>query len=150
VVDVTGQNFRSQVSSPIRFIKREERQSQRQGYRVLEKYALILFDFDSSEIKERNKIIMDRILERVQKVPTARIRIVGHTDIIGKEAYNLDLSRRRAEAAYRQFMADGSVPAENITYEGVGQMDPLYENELPEGRALNRTVTVTLEYEQHP
>jgi outer membrane protein OmpA-like peptidoglycan-associated protein len=151
VTDSAGQDFQSQVTRPIRFIKREERQAQRQGYRVIEKYALILFDFDSAAIQERNKLIMDRILERVREVPAARVRIVGHTDTIGKEAYNLELSRRRAEAAYRPFASAGEgLPIENITHEGVGQSDPLYANELPEGRALNRTVTVTLEYEQQP
>ena len=46
-------------------------------------------------------------------------------------------------------LAGGGVQAgDNITYEGSGPHAPLYNNELPEGRALNRTVTVTLEYEQ--
>jgi outer membrane protein OmpA-like peptidoglycan-associated protein len=44
--------------------------------------------------------------------------------------------------------AGGNMNSENITYEGAGPHNPLFDNNMPEGRALNRTVTVTLEYEQ--
>ena len=42
----------------------------------------------------------------------------------------------------------GAIGSGDIAYEGVGPHNPLFDNEVPEGRALNRTVTVTLEYEQ--
>jgi outer membrane protein OmpA-like peptidoglycan-associated protein len=42
----------------------------------------------------------------------------------------------------------GMVAGENITHAGAGPNDPMYDNSTPEGRALNRTVTVTLEYEE--
>ena len=114
----------------------------------MEKYALILFDFDRADIKERNRTVVDRIVARIKEVPDARVTIEGHTDTIGKEAYNIDLSKRRAKAAYDMILASEGINAENITYEGTGPHNPLFENQLPEGRALNRTVTVTLEYEQ--
>ena len=44
--------------------------------------------------------------------------------------------------------AGGLAEGETFTYEGAGPHDPLFDNNLPEGRALNRTVAVTLEYEQ--
>jgi outer membrane protein OmpA-like peptidoglycan-associated protein len=146
VTDKKGQSHRATGQSSVRFIKREERVAQKMGYKVVEKYALILFDFDSAEIKTRNKAVLDRIVERIKGVPNAMVRIVGHTDTIGKEAYNIELSARRAKAAYDQLLAGGAT-ALSITYRGVGPYEPLYDNSLPEGRALNRTVTVTLEYE---
>ena len=73
---------------------------------------------------------------------------MGHTDNIGKENYNLNLSERRAKAVFDQMVEAGMVAGENITYAGAGPNDPMYENLTPEGRALNRTVTVTLEYEE--
>jgi len=118
------------------------------GYRVLEKYALILFDFNSAEVKAHNKIVMDRIIKRISEVPSASVTIVGHTDSIGNEFYNLDLSQRRAKAAYDLILAGGRAKGGSIAHEGAGPHDPLFDNNLPEGRALNRTVTVTLEYEQ--
>jgi outer membrane protein OmpA-like peptidoglycan-associated protein len=146
--DRKGQTALAAAEANIQFIKRQERKAQKQGYRVQEKYALILFDFDRSDIKEQNKEIVDRIVARIKQIPTATIRIAGHTDTIGQEAYNLDLSTRRAKTAYDYILAGGVPAGDNITYAGIGPHDALFDNELPEGRALNRTVTVTLEYEQ--
>jgi outer membrane protein OmpA-like peptidoglycan-associated protein len=134
---------------PVRFIRRQEQMAQKQGYKVREKYALILFDYDSAAIQSRNQVIVDRIADRLKAVPEAAMEIVGHTDNIGKEAYNLQLSQKRAEAVREQFGQNGpsesSVPNMNVI--GAGPHHPLYDNEIPEGRALNRTVTIALEYE---
>ncbi len=149
VTDRKGQTASAKADADVRFIKREERSAQKEGYRVMEKYALILFDFNRADIREKNRDVIDRIVDRIKEVPTARISIVGHTDIIGQEAYNLDLSSRRAKAAYDMILAGGVPEGDNISYNGIGPHDALFDNQLPEGRALNRTVTVTLEYEQN-
>jgi outer membrane protein OmpA-like peptidoglycan-associated protein len=148
VQDKRGQIYKTHASTPVRFIKREERVAKKEGYKVMEKYALILFDFNRADIKDRNRAVLDRIVARIKEVPTARVTIEGHTDTIGKEAYNIDLSKRRAKAAYDMILTGGGINTENIAYEGAGPHNPLFDNQLPEGRALNRTVTVTLEYEQ--
>ncbi len=134
---------------PVKFIKRQEQLAQKQGYRVREKYALILFDYDSSAIKSRNKIIVDRIIARMKDVPQAAMDIVGHTDNIGKEDYNIKLSERRAGAVREQFSQEQAAPQNGtMAVSGDGPNNPLYNNETPEGRALNRTVTIALEYQQ--
>jgi outer membrane protein OmpA-like peptidoglycan-associated protein len=148
VEDKRGQTYQTHASAPVRFIRREERVAKKEGYKVMEKYALILFDFNRADIKDRNRAVVDRIVTRIKEVPTARVRIQGHTDSIGKEAYNMDLSQRRAKAAFDMILAGGAIGSGDISYEGAGPHNPLFDNELPEGRALNRTVTVTLEYEQ--
>jgi outer membrane protein OmpA-like peptidoglycan-associated protein len=148
VLDEKGQAYRAYASATVKFIKHEERVAQKKEYKVMEKYALILFDFNRADIKDQNKVVMDRILARIKEIPLSKITIVGHTDSIGKEAYNIDLSMRRAKAAYEEILAGGVTQGENIRYAGAGPHDPLFDNALPEGRALNRTVTVTLEYEQ--
>lgn len=150
VTDKKGQIYKdvAAATSSVRFIKREERVAQKMGYKVLEKYALILFDFNSSDIKERNKAIVDQIIERMKQFPAADVKVVGHTDNIGKEEYNLKLSERRAKAVYEQILAGGMTAGERLTYAGAGPLNPIYDNSLPEGRALNRTVTVSLEYEK--
>jgi outer membrane protein OmpA-like peptidoglycan-associated protein len=148
VEDKKGRIYETYASTGVQFIKREERVAKKEGYKVMEKYALILFDFDRADIKDRNRAVVDRIIARITEVPTARVSIVGHTDSIGKEAYNVDLSRRRAKAAFEMIVAGGGVNSGNISYDGAGPHNPLFDNQLPEGRALNRTVTVTLEYEQ--
>ena len=150
VTDEEGQIYRDEAAatSSVKFVKKEERVAQKMGYKVLEKYALILFDFNSSIIRERNKAIVDRIVERMKTFPKAEVKVVGHTDNLGEIDYNLWLSERRAKAVYDQVLAGGMTASEKITYTGAGPHDPLYDNALPEGRALNRTVTVHLEYEQ--
>jgi outer membrane protein OmpA-like peptidoglycan-associated protein len=116
---------------------------------VSEKYALILFDYDSAAIKSRNKIIVDRIIKRMSAVPEAGVGIIGHTDNIGKEEYNIKLSQRRAEAVKEQFaQAQDPSMSQNMMVSGDGPNNPLYDNGTPEGRALNRTVTIALEYEK--
>lgn len=133
----------------IEFIQREAQRARNLGFRVQEKYALILFDFDSDKIKERNASVVETIVARIKQFSTTTVSIVGHTDNIGKEEYNLKLSERRARAVYEQITkALGETPQDTITHMGMGPFDPLYGNGLPENRALNRTVTVMLEYEQ--
>jgi len=148
VRDKEGEGFQAESSAiPVEFIKRRELMARKMGYRVLEKYALILFDYDSEEIKARNKIILDRIIGRMKELPAVEAKIVGHTDSIGKEEYNLNLSERRAKAVYFQAYESGMATGENVTFVGMGPYEPLYDNATPEGRAMNRTVTITLEYE---
>jgi outer membrane protein OmpA-like peptidoglycan-associated protein len=84
---------------------------------------------------------------RIKTLPQATVEIVGHTDNIGKESYNLKLSERRALAVYKLLAAAyGEAPAERIRYSGVGPNTPLFDNLSPEARSFNRTVTITLEY----
>jgi outer membrane protein OmpA-like peptidoglycan-associated protein len=149
VKDKKGQIYRASASSSVRFIRREQSVAQKMSYKVLEKYALILFDFNSVTIKERNKTLIHQIVKRIKEIPDATVTVIGHTDSIGKEDYNIELSKRRAQEAYKQILASGLVPSERITYEGAGPYKALYDNGLPQGRAFNRTVTVALEYEEN-
>ena len=91
---------------------------------------------------------MYRIIQRLRQYPSAKIKIIGHTGNIGKDEYNLNLSESRAEAVFDQILETGMISLENITYTGVGPNNPLYDNLTLEGQSLNRTVTVTLEYEE--
>lgn len=112
-----------------------------------EKYALILFDFDKDTIDARNQEIVNKVVGRIRELPQAFVEIVGHTDNIGKAAYNIKLSDRRALAVYKLLAAAyGEAPGDRIRYSGVGPNTPLYDNLSPEARAFNRTVTITLEY----
>jgi len=121
--------------------------AKQQGYLVQEKYALILFDFDSDSIGDRNQEIVAEIVARIRELPEAQVFIVGHTDNIGKEDYNLKLSERRARTVYDQIIDYyGAENSERITYQGVGAKVPLYDNVSPETRSFNRTVTIILEY----
>jgi len=150
VVDERDQVLRvaTKSSTAVKFIKREQRLAEKRGYRVLERYALILFDYDSDKIKGRNEVILGRIMARMKELPDASVKIVGHTDTIGEEEYNMRLSEKRAKAVYKAMTGAGLDVASDVTFGGVGPRDPLYDNVLPEGRSFNRTVTVSLEYDK--
>jgi outer membrane protein OmpA-like peptidoglycan-associated protein len=142
---------RSVVFSPepvkVNFIQTKQRLAQKQDLKVQEKYALILFDFDKDTIDARNQEIVNKVVARIRELPQATVEIVGHTDSIGKEAYNIKLSDRRALAVFKLLAAAyGENASDRIRYSGVGPNTPLYDNLSPEARSFNRTVTITLEY----
>ena len=147
VKDKEGNVF-STAATPIavNFIRREERTAQKMGNKVVEKYGLILFDFDRAELKDRNQVIVNRVLARVAELKGVSMEIAGHTDIIGTEKYNIALSGRRAKTVYDTTLQTGSVAAEQVTQAGNGPNNPPYDNSLPEGRSLNRTVIINLQY----
>jgi len=146
--DSTGQEL-TMAAMPItvNFIQTSQRMAEKQDYKIQEKYALILFDFDSDAISAGNQDIVNRIVSRMNDLPQATAEIVGHTDNIGKEDYNIKLSERRAMSVYKQLIRSfGEDPGDRITHRGVGPYYPLYDNSTPEARAFNRTVTIILEY----
>lgn len=148
LTDITGQTFETDtVVIPVAYTRRVKTKAQRNAQRVMEKYALILFDYDSAEIKERNKVVLDRVVKRIRELPDARVTILGQTDIIGTEDYNLGLSQRRAKSVFQSVTENGIPSPERIEFKGNGPHDPPYDNTLPEGRSFNRTVIITLEYQ---
>jgi len=131
----------------VNFIQTSQRLAQKQDFRVQEKYALILFDFDSEAVSARNQEIVNAIVARIKELSEAQAEIVGHTDNIGKDKYNIKLSQRRALSVYKLLSeAYGEAPGDRVHNSGVGPNDPLFDNMTPEARALNRTVIITLEY----
>ena len=146
--DLKGQVLEVPASPvQVNFIQTSQLLANQQDYLAQEKYALILFAFDSDSIGDRNQAIVAEIVSRIRELPEAKVFIVGHTDNIGKEDYNLKLSERRAKTVYDQIIDYyGTEGSERITYQGVGANVPLYDNVSPETRAFNRTVTVLLEY----
>ncbi|MCP4673774.1 MAG: OmpA family protein, partial [Desulfobacula sp.] len=115
--------------------------------KMLEKYALILFDYNSSAVKERNKIVLERVIKRIKELPSAKVTIVGHSDIIGKKDYNIALSLRRAKSVYKMVMESDIPSSDRVIFSGDGPDNPPFDNATAEGRSFNRTVTISIEYE---
>jgi outer membrane protein OmpA-like peptidoglycan-associated protein len=76
--------------------------------------------------------------------PDSKITVAGYTDSQGGEAYNVELSRHRAEAV-RSFLVSHGVAPDRITAEGFGPSQPVADNSSPEGRADNRRVEVIVQ-----
>jgi OOP family OmpA-OmpF porin len=114
---------------------------------VAEKIILrgVNFDFDKDGIRPDAAVILDeaaRILTETHD--GARVRIEGHADATGPEAYNQGLSERRANSVRAYLVSDG-VEASTLTTVGYGESRPIASNDTREGRALNRRVELQVE-----
>ncbi|MGB9771424.1 MAG: OmpA family protein [Candidatus Kapaibacteriota bacterium] len=101
----------------------------------------IFFDFDKYELKPESYPELDRVVKILEDNPDFKIHIEGHTDSIGTEEYNLQLSRKRAESV-RNYLVSKGISIERISVFGFGASLPVATNETEEGRALNRRVEI--------
>ncbi len=109
-----------------------------------ENYSLILFPFNSSAAGPLNdKIMKDYVYDRVY--PTSNVSVIGHTDNIGLYEYNQKLSDRRSNTVFDGINQASKRKYGNLDKSGVGEDNPLYDNDLPEGRFYNRTVQVLVQ-----
>jgi outer membrane protein OmpA-like peptidoglycan-associated protein len=103
----------------------------------------VLFDFNKYNLKPEAIKQLAPVVQVIKDQPGVRIHIVGYTDSIGSVAYNLKLSRQRADSV-AAYLAQNGVPRQNITTDGRGKSDPVASNATAEGRAQNRRVEITL------
>ena len=123
-------------TQPIEVIKITDTLVRKEGDYKIEKFSLILFDFDKATIEGINKKIVEFMRRRIQ--PNSEIEIIGYTDRTGTPEYNKQLSKRRADAVKEALNRPDAVAI------GVGQERLLYDNNLPEGRFYCRTVEVNV------
>lgn len=100
----------------------------------------INFDFDSANIKEDSKTVLDEVAQFLKASPNLELYIVGHTDMKGKMDYNIHLSKRRAQAVIDYLGKVYGIAVNRLSANGVGPLAPKGSNETEEGRALNRRV----------
>ena len=144
VTSKNGQECKSDtVTVPVKRVSSKTMGTERGAEKTLEKYNLILFKFDSPEAGELNERIMSTwVFPRVKK--SSDIRIEGHTDVVGLDTRNKKLSEDRARTA-ENFIKKRTSAFSSLQSRGTGEEEPLYSNELPEGRFFNRTVQVIIE-----
>jgi len=99
----------------------------------------VQFDTNSANIKPESYPELDTFVEFFKEVPSAKGELQGHTDNVGKDAYNLKLSQRRADSVKAYVVSKGVDPA-RITTKGYGESHPIADNNTVEGRAANRRV----------
>ncbi|HEX6019870.1 MAG TPA: OmpA family protein [Burkholderiaceae bacterium] len=84
------------------------------------------FAFDSADILPQAKVQLDAVAAGIRLLPpTQKVVIEGHTDALGSEAYNDDLSQRRAQSVRRYLVATYGIDASRLQAEGLGKQDPL-------------------------
>ena len=101
----------------------------------------IRFDFDKSAIKPEYRDTLNRIAGILMTLKGYRINVYGYTDDVGTQAYNLQLSERRAEAV-RNFLVQAGISRTIMSAKGFGKSDPRVPGESEKARAANRRVEI--------
>ncbi|HEY1406401.1 MAG TPA: OmpA family protein [Spirochaetota bacterium] len=103
----------------------------------------VLFDFNSSELREDTKNTLDAVIDVVKKkYPDREIIVEGYTDNTGEKKYNQALSERRASSV-AGYLKRG-VGHDKFSYKGFGPDNPIADNGTKEGRAKNRRVEIII------
>jgi outer membrane protein OmpA-like peptidoglycan-associated protein len=103
----------------------------------------INFDFDSYILLKSSEDALNSFYQFLIENPGLRFRIDGHTDNIGTDEYNLDLSVRRAKSVYNWLVNKGIQPS-RLEYKGFGKRQPLINSTDDNSRAVNRRVEVQI------
>jgi outer membrane protein OmpA-like peptidoglycan-associated protein len=101
----------------------------------------VSFDFDRAEIRPGFRGSLDKLANVLLKYDRTVVHVIGHTDSVGSDAYNQQLSERRAYAVI-DYLASHGVPRNRLRAEGRGEREPRATNATEAGRQLNRRVEI--------
>ncbi|HYV92113.1 MAG TPA: DUF5723 family protein [Chitinophagales bacterium] len=103
----------------------------------------IQYQTGSAKIQKKSYAVLDDIVAFMKQYPQTKWTIEGHTDDVGKDAYNLDLSERRAASVMNYFISKG-ISADRLASAGYGESRPIADNKMAAGRAQNRRTEIHL------
>lgn len=101
----------------------------------------VLFEYNQAELRSTARQRLHAVAEALKANPSAEIVVEGHTDAVGSDQYNAQLSQRRAEAV-RQFLVEEGIEMNRVRAVGRGEDEPIAENDTATGRANNRRVEI--------
>lgn len=97
----------------------------------------IFFETDKYQLKDRSKVELNKLIEFLNDNAGLSIKVMGHTDNVGSDAYNLTLSKNRAKSVV-SYLTENGIDSSRITSEGYGSKQPVADNSTEAGRAKNR------------
>jgi outer membrane protein OmpA-like peptidoglycan-associated protein len=109
----------------------------------------ILYDFNKATLRPESEKALDEIVSVLKTNPGIRIELSSHTDSVGSNSYNMNLSQGRAQSCVDYIISKG-ISAERLTAKGYGKTRPVAPNSLPNGhdnpsgRELNRRTEFTV------
>lgn len=103
----------------------------------------VFFDFDKSDLKSESFVELDKLVEILQKNPSIKIEISGHTDDKGELDYNQKLSQQRAESVL-QYLVKKGIDKTRLVAKGYGESKPIVPNDSEENKAKNRRTEVRI------
>ena len=99
----------------------------------------LFFETNKAEINKDSYLELENIIKLLNENPTMKVEIQGHTDNVGSEATNMNLSKKRADAV-KAYLIVQKIGSSRITTKGFGEGKPVTSNSTPEGRRKNRRV----------
>lgn len=103
----------------------------------------LLFDFGKATVMQANKDDLQKLAATLREYPETKLLIVGHTDAVGSDSFNKNLSRKRAVAVSDQ-LADAGISRQRLDTTGMGESEPAATNDTETGRAQNRRVEIAI------
>ncbi|MGH9856676.1 MAG: OmpA family protein, partial [Acidobacteriota bacterium] len=100
----------------------------------------VQFDTNQATIKAQSEPVLKEVGALLQQDPALKLRIEGHTDNVGKPAYNLDLSKKRAESVKNYLTTNFQIDPSRLATDGFGDTRPIAKNDTDQGKAQNRRV----------
>jgi outer membrane protein OmpA-like peptidoglycan-associated protein len=134
--------YRGLTQTQVKVLKSEGFQETEQGFEF-GSTGPILFDFDRYNLKPDVRRIVERIGHTLTAAGLDSVRVYGYTDGQGSNAYDYELSRRRAEVVAIE-LVDTGLPAAHVEVIGKGKRDPIGDNHTEAGRAQNRRVAIVI------
>ena len=142
VTDMKGTLKEVKGQIPVIYKSSIQKKEEKIDNKIVSRFSLVLFDFNQSKLTGDNQSIVDKIiLPAIQ--PNSTVKIYGYTDRIGDETYNKKLSLDRANSVRDALKS--KAPNATYTVSGVGENEVLFDNEIPIGRHLSRTVQIYVE-----
>lgn len=114
--------------------------TKKRGYELFRINANVLFDFDKDILQKRSYGEIEKINKHLGKRPWAKLIVEGHTDSMGTDAYNVDLSKRRAIRVKNYMVKTYGLDKAKVSTTYKGEKFPVDTNDTKEGRANNRRV----------
>lgn len=114
-----------------------------EGIKLILGESTVNFEFDKSDLTAQAKANLDKLAKVFIANPDTKLMIYGYTDSVGKEEYNIKLSRSRANAV-KAYLVSKGIGTKRLTTEGMGMADPIASNETAAGRAKNRRVEFSI------
>ncbi len=118
-----------------------------EGNQKIETQIKVLFDFDDASIKPSEYSKLDKLADVLSKYPENIVVIEGHTDNVGEEDYNQQLSEQRAQSI-ENYLRNKNLSISNLSSIGYGETKPIVPNDTEDGRALNRRVVIKITIDQ--
>ncbi|WP_207239849.1 OmpA family protein [Pseudomonas sp. GW456-L15] len=103
------------------------------------------FHFDSAKLTDADKTKLNTIVTRLkQEASSVQLRVTGHTDSVGSDAYNQKLSDKRAHSVVEYLISNGIPRSSFVSVTGAGESKPVADNKTAEGRAMNRRTEIQI------